>query len=72
MTVPLKNALCLAEAYNNAGRTFELHIWPDCPHGFALGNHITSGGPGKYNNPAIAKWVENAVYWADTLSSELI
>ena len=64
------NALCLAEAYTKVGRMFELHIWPDCPHGFALGNRITWVGNEKYDNPAIAKWVENAVFWASQLDAE--
>lgn len=38
------------------------------PHGCVLGNAITSRANPKYENPAIAKWVEQAVYWADQLS----
>ena len=68
--VPVMNALCLAEAYSKAGRMFELHIWPDCPHGFALGNRITWNGIEKYDNAAIAKWVENAVFWASQLDAD--
>lgn len=65
--VPVRNSLALAEAYADAGRTFELHIYPDAPHGAALGNKITWCGNEKHNNPAIAKWVENAAAWAETV-----
>lgn len=65
--VPVKNALVLAEAYAAAGRMFEMHIYPDAPHGAALGNRITWNGNEKHNNPAIAKWVENAAYWTKSL-----
>ncbi len=66
-TVPVKNALAIAEAYANAGKTFELHIYPDAPHGVALANEITSHGEQKLENPSIAKWIEQAVNWAKNI-----
>lgn len=65
--VDVRNSLCLAEKYRENGLTFEMHIYPDGPHGVALGNEITRCGEAKWQNPAIAKWVENAAVWADTL-----
>lgn len=65
--VNVKNSLALAEAYAAAGRTFELHVYPDGPHGMALGNRITRCGVEKWENPCFAKWVENAVLWAERL-----
>lgn len=65
--VNVRNALAFAEAYAKIGRTFELHIYPDAPHGSALSNKITSGGWDKFENPQIAKWVEQAAAWADSL-----
>lgn len=65
--VHVKNALALANAYADAGLTFELHIYPDGPHGMALGNRITECGVEKWNNPCFAKWVENAVMWAERI-----
>lgn len=62
--VNVKNSLALAGAYANAGMKLELHIYPDAPHGVALGNEITECGCKKWNNPCIAKWVENAALWA--------
>ena len=66
--VDVRNSLMLGAALKEAGHTFEMHIYPDSPHGCALGNAITSNAKPKYENAAIAKWVEQAVYWADQLS----
>lgn len=65
--VPVKNALAIATAYAEAGKTFELHIYPDAPHGIALGNKITAGTVEKFNNPQIEKWIQDATIWANTL-----
>ena len=65
--VPVSNSLDLARAYADAGLMFELHIYPDAPHGIALGNELTSRGVAEWVEPAIAKWVENAVYWAEKI-----
>lgn len=64
-TVDVRNALALANAYAVAGQQFELHVYPDAPHGVALGNRITKCGVEKWENPQIAKWVENAVAWSE-------
>ncbi len=66
-TVYVGNALTLANALAEQGIRFEMHIYPDAPHGVALGNEITKCNVEKWCNPAIAKWVENAAYWADQL-----
>lgn len=63
--VNVKNSLVLANAYTNAGKIFELHIYPDGPHGMALGNRITECGNAKWVDDCYAKWVENAVQWAE-------
>ena len=65
--VNVANALTAANAYAKAGVPFELHIFPDAPHGVALGNAITSLGHDHWERPAIAEWVRLAAYWADTL-----
>ncbi|MBQ1261736.1 MAG: prolyl oligopeptidase family serine peptidase, partial [Clostridia bacterium] len=65
--VPVENSLVLACAYTEAGVPYELHIFPDAPHGVALGNAITAGTTEKWNNPAIAEWVRMACAWADVL-----
>ncbi len=65
--VNVKNALAVANAYAQRDMMFEMHIYPDAPHGVALANAITKCGNEKWDNAAIAKWVENAVYWANNL-----
>ena len=63
--VNVKNSLALANAYAEAGMTFELHIYPDGPHGMALANRITECGNAKWVDECFACWVENAVKWAE-------
>ena len=63
--VDVRNALCMVNAYTDAGVPFELHIYPDGPHGLALANHITDMGKPLWNDSAVAKWVKMAAYWAD-------
>ena len=63
--VPVQNTLDLACAYNKAGVPFELHIFPQGDHGFALGNRITQCERPTWNEPAVAKWVDMAVAWID-------
>ena len=65
--VDVRNSLTLGAAYREAGLQFELHIYPDAPHGAALGNAITAKGKEKFKNPAIAEWVRMAAVWADSL-----
>ena len=63
--VSVKNALCLANAYADKGLAFEMHVYPNGPHGMALANHITDGGKGQWNDPAIAEWGRMDAYWAE-------
>ena len=65
--VDVRNSLTLAVAYKAAGLQFEMHIYPDAPHGGALGNKITSNGRAKHENPSIAEWVRLAAVWAENL-----
>ena len=68
--VDVRNALSLATAYANAGVQFELHIYPNGPHGMALANHITDMGNQAYNDPIIAEWVRLAAAWTDKISKK--
>lgn len=63
--VNIKNSLCLADALADKGIKFEMHIYPDGPHGMALANEITRCGNEKWCDKSIAKWVKQAVEWAD-------
>lgn len=65
--VDVRNSLALADAYKRAGKLFEMHIYPDAPHGVALGNEITRCNNEKWVNKSIAKWVENADEWAKAI-----
>lgn len=65
--VNVKNSLLLATALRDANKQFELHIFPDAPHGVALGNEITECGNKKWNNKRIAEWVRLAAEWTKTL-----
>ena len=68
--VPVQNALVLANAYAESGVPFELHVYPDGPHGMALGNQITQCGEEKYNEPCFAKWIEHAALWAEKAAKQ--
>ena len=63
----MRNATLFADKLAQQGIKFELHIYPDGPHGVGLGNKITRCGVEKWEDESIAKWVENAVYWANNL-----
>ena len=63
--VPVAHSLALASAYAEKGQKFELHIYPDAPHGVALGNDITSLGKPEYENKSIEGWVDLAVAWME-------
>ncbi len=63
--VDVRNSLCLANALADKKIKFEMHIYPDAPHGVALGNEITRCGNEKWCDASIAKWVQSAVEWAE-------
>lgn len=65
--VSVRNSLLLADAYARVGVPFEMHIYPDAPHGVALGNAITKCAVEKWENVSIAKWVDLAVEWMDQI-----
>ncbi|MBQ8341122.1 MAG: alpha/beta hydrolase [Clostridia bacterium] len=56
--VPIKNALLMADALADVKVPFELHIYPDGPHGLALCNEQT-----RVLNPHCEGWVKLAVQW---------
>ena len=63
--VDVRNSLLLANALKAAGKTFEMHIYPDAPHGIALGNEITKCGNEKWVDTTLASWVDDACEWAE-------
>ena len=68
--VDVRNSLALAAAYKAVGLKFELHVFPDAPHGWGLGNEITSVGKEKFIRPAASEWVRMASVWADGIIKE--
>ena len=58
--VPVQNALLMAEAMTEAGVPFELHLYPDGPHGLALCTEQTC-----MLNPHCESWVKLAIRWVE-------
>lgn len=65
--VPVQNALCIATAYANAGRPFELHVYPNGDHGFALATEVTAGGNEAWIDERYARWVDDSMAFFRTL-----
>ena len=61
--VPVQNSICMAMSYANNKVPFELHVYPEAPHGIALANEITSGGNKAFEKPQAARWVDDSVYF---------
>ena len=65
--VPVENSLLMAQAYAQAHRPFEMHIYPHGPHGIALANKVTWCGAHDMVSPAAARWVSDSVEWMKTV-----
>lgn len=64
--VPVENSLYMASAYAAAGVPFELHVFPEGPHGLSLATRETADDPAGIGvNPHCAQWVKLAVRWMD-------
>ena len=61
--VPVQNSLLLAKAYADAGVPFCAHIYPQGPHGVALGTRTTYVGRDDFINPEASEWVDKACEW---------
>lgn len=68
--VPVKNSLLYAEMCENHHVPFELHVYPDAPHGLALANEITEDGNPDWVRPQAARWVGDAVYFLRHLKNQ--
>lgn len=62
-TVPVQNALLLAEAMTTASIPFELHIYPEGQHGLATADHETWNGNPNADVPHVTTWLPLAVRW---------
>ncbi|MBQ1935911.1 MAG: alpha/beta hydrolase [Clostridia bacterium] len=58
--VPTENALMMASALRKQGIPFELHIYPEGPHGMSIAN---DDGTTQGANPHIATWVPLCREW---------
>lgn len=67
--VNVQNSLCLATRLAEQKIPFELHIYPDAPHGVALANAITECGVPAWNNATVSSWVDQAATWAESVAA---
>ncbi len=58
--VPVISTLSYAEAYNNLGLKYELHIFSSGPHGMSLADKRVSQNNAAYADSKVAKWVDMA------------
>jgi hypothetical protein len=47
-----------------------MHIYPEAPHGVALGNEFTKYDNEKWCNKAISQWVNPAVLWMEGITGK--
>ncbi len=66
-TVPVENSLYFAASLSKEKIPFELHIYPDGPHGLSLANSETSCGNGSLEDRRISEWVRLAAEWIQTV-----
>ncbi len=62
-TVPVENSLFLAQAYKKAGVSFEMHIYPNGPHGLSLANEETSSGKAALIVKHLQNWADLSYNW---------
>ncbi|WP_298845680.1 alpha/beta hydrolase [Clostridium sp.] len=68
-SVPVENTLLFARALRNKKIPFELHIYPEGPHGLSLANEETEEeGRGVY--PNVATWMDLCITWLTNLFSK--
>lgn len=68
--VPVRNSLDFAAAMANAGRPFELHVFPKGPHGLARADWSTATDTAngtEYIYPEIQQWIRLAARWIKEL-----
>lgn len=65
-TVPVKNSLAYAEALNKFNVPFELHIFPEGPHGFSVAKPQTAGSKSLYSL-ILSQWIGMSVDFLNNL-----
>ncbi len=63
--VPPQNSILFAQAMADAGRPFELHIYPHGQHGASLGTPSVGWQPS-----ALCAWVQDSIRWMNGISVE--
>ena len=63
--VDVRNSLRFANALTEHGISYEMHIYPEGPHGIALANEVTALAP-HFIDKRIAEWTDLAVGWMKT------
>ena len=67
--VPVENSLLFAKGLRKKNIPFELHIYPEGPHGLSLATNETDpGNMGSY--PNVATWMNLCIQWLDILMSK--
>lgn len=69
--VPIEHALRMASAMAAAGVPYEMHIFPEGPHGIALANEITSAQNEKYIVPEAQQWIDEVIAWTKRVGNAL-
>lgn len=65
--VPVCHSLRFAEALNQAGVPFELHIFQEGAHGLSLARPHTSGGFKGLVHAGVARWIELCTAWLESV-----
>lgn len=65
--VPVRHSLQFAEALNQAGVPFELHIFQEGAHGLSLARPHTSSGFKELVHAGVARWLELCTVWLENL-----
>ena len=61
--VPVMNSILYASALSEKKIPFELHIYPDGPHGLSICNKETSTGQAALDTSYVAQWLPQALRW---------
>lgn len=64
--VPVENSLLFAQAMRRHGIPFELHIYPEGPHGLSLATKLTATNEGQID-PHVATWMDLCIQWLSRL-----
>lgn len=65
-TVPVESSMRFATALLENGVPFEMHIFPEGPHGLSLGNKLTAEHNGQIV-PAVEPWMDLSITWLNNL-----